>query len=58
MQFPVPKGWSERAYLDADTLAALLGPGFELQETLRHTHKTPWGSEQRFQYSAFKREES
>ncbi|MCF1743187.1 class I SAM-dependent methyltransferase [Paradevosia shaoguanensis] len=42
---------------DADTLAALLGPGFKLQETLRHTHKTPWGSEQRFQYSAFKREE-
>lgn len=40
---------------DAASLGALLGDGFVLRDTFRHTHTTPWGSEQRFQFSVFER---
>lgn len=40
---------------DAESLAALLGPSFELMETLRHDHTTPAGAVQRFQFSRFRR---
>lgn len=36
-----------------ETLAAELGPGFTLAESLRHVHRTPSGVEQPFQYSRF-----
>ena len=34
-----------------DTLAAQLGPAFQLVEGVPHAHHTPWGSTQAFQYS-------
>ena len=40
---------------DAASLAALLGPAFELIETRRHDHSTPAGAVQRFQFSRFRR---
>ncbi len=40
---------------DADTLAAVLGDDFIPLAHLRHTHATPWGSEQRFQFTTFRR---
>jgi trans-aconitate methyltransferase len=40
---------------DADALAAKLGAGFELINTRRHEHTTPWGSVQKFQFSTFRR---
>jgi SAM-dependent methyltransferase len=40
---------------DAGSLAAALGPGFDLVETRRHEHVTPSGGVQRFQFSAFRR---
>lgn len=40
---------------DAASLAQALGGGFELIETMRHRHSTPWDSEQRFQFSLFRR---
>ena len=40
---------------DADALAAKLGAGFELIDTRRHDHTTPWGSAQKFQFSTFRR---
>lgn len=40
---------------DADSLAQILGDGFELIETPRHAHRTPSGMEQRFQFSLFRR---
>jgi trans-aconitate methyltransferase len=39
---------------DAETLGQTLGQGFELIETRRHTHATPWGSTQSFQFSVFR----
>jgi SAM-dependent methyltransferase len=42
---------------DADSLAATLGSGFELIDTRRHEHVTPWGATQKFQFSAFRREQ-
>jgi SAM-dependent methyltransferase len=36
-------------------LAAELGEGLTLIETLAHRHTTPWGAEQSFQYSRFTR---
>src|SRR6266478_1511051 len=42
---------------DAKTLAATLGEGFELIDTLRHEHTTPWGVTQRFQFSTFRHEQ-
>ncbi|HLJ72910.1 MAG TPA: class I SAM-dependent methyltransferase [Roseiarcus sp.] len=43
------------ARYDGDTLAGTIGDGFALIETRRHDHTTPWGSEQRFQFSLFRR---
>jgi trans-aconitate methyltransferase len=40
---------------DANALAATLGAGFELVDTRRHDHTTPWGSVQKFQFSTFRR---
>ena len=40
---------------DADSLAHLLGPGFELLAARRHDHVTPWGAVQHFQFSTFRR---
>jgi trans-aconitate methyltransferase len=40
---------------DANTLAAKLGQGFELIDTRRHEHTTPWGAVQKFQFSTFRR---
>jgi SAM-dependent methyltransferase len=40
---------------DADSLAAILGAGFELIDTRRHEHITPWGATQKFQFSTFRR---
>lgn len=39
---------------DAASLGAMLGGRFELIQTARHAHHTPWGSEQRFQFSVFR----
>jgi 2-polyprenyl-3-methyl-5-hydroxy-6-metoxy-1,4-benzoquinol methylase len=41
---------------DANSLAATLGCGFELIDTRRHEHTTPWGVMQKFQFSTFRRE--
>lgn len=38
-----------------DLLASELGDEFVLLDTRRHTHTTPWGAAQAFQYSRFKR---
>jgi SAM-dependent methyltransferase len=43
------------ARYDAQSLGRALGDAFELVETLRQEHKTPSGSEQRFQFSLFRR---
>jgi len=40
---------------DSASLAAELGPGFELVETRNEAHHTPWDSTQAFQFSRFKR---
>jgi trans-aconitate methyltransferase len=40
---------------DAEGLAATLGSGFELIDTRRHEHTTPWGAKQKFQFSTFRR---
>lgn len=37
------------------SLAALLGDGFQPLDSRAETHKTPWGSEQKFQFSSFLR---
>jgi 2-polyprenyl-3-methyl-5-hydroxy-6-metoxy-1,4-benzoquinol methylase len=42
------------ARYDAESLGWVLGDAFELIET-RRQHMTPWGSEQRFQFSVFRR---
>jgi hypothetical protein len=39
---------------DGETLGAALGPAFVWLETRPHAHVTPWGVEQRFQFSAFR----
>ncbi len=38
-----------------EALSATLGSEFELIESRRHVHHTPWGSTQAFQYSRFAR---
>jgi SAM-dependent methyltransferase len=43
------------ARYEPDTLAAELGPGFRLAESLREDHLTPSGKVQRFQFSRFVR---
>lgn len=40
---------------DGASLAAELGPEFELIETRRETHHTPWNSTQAFQFSGFRK---
>lgn len=40
---------------DAASLGRALGPEFELRQTSRHDHATPWHSQQAFQYSLFRR---
>jgi SAM-dependent methyltransferase len=40
---------------DAAGLARELGEGFELMESRRQDHSTPWDSTQRFQFSMFRR---
>lgn len=40
---------------DPETLAEAIGTGFELVSSLHHTHKTPWGSTQAFQYTVLRR---
>lgn len=40
---------------DSASLAAELGPGFELVETRNEAHHTPWNSTQAFQFSRFRR---
>jgi 2-polyprenyl-3-methyl-5-hydroxy-6-metoxy-1,4-benzoquinol methylase len=40
---------------DAESLGYVLGDAFELIETRRQQHMTPSGSEQRFQFSLFRR---
>jgi trans-aconitate methyltransferase len=40
---------------DAESLRREVGDALELIETLRHEHRTPWGSGQRFQFSLFRR---
>ena len=40
---------------DAESLSRTLGDEFGLLKTHRHSHTTPWGSEQRFQFSLFQR---
>lgn len=43
---------------DGASLAAELGPEFELIETRSETHHTPWNSTQAFQFSRFRRRDS
>jgi len=38
-----------------ESLAAELGAGFRLAESVPHIHQTPWGTSQSFQYSRFVR---
>jgi SAM-dependent methyltransferase len=40
----------------AEALSAVLGPGWRLLRSSVHTHPTPMGTEQRFQYALFRRE--
>ncbi len=40
---------------DAADLAATLGPDFTLEAHTREVHLTPWGKEQAFQYTRFRR---
>jgi len=47
-------GLAVRRY-DGQTLAAELGPQFNLLKSVPEIHVTPWGGEQSFQYSLFRR---
>jgi SAM-dependent methyltransferase len=40
---------------DSKSLADELGPSFELADTRRENHRTPWNSSQSFQFSRFRR---
>jgi len=40
---------------DPEMLGAILGTEFDLIESRRHDHTTPWGAVQRFQFSTFRR---
>jgi 2-polyprenyl-3-methyl-5-hydroxy-6-metoxy-1,4-benzoquinol methylase len=40
---------------DATAISALLGPSFVFLESRRHSHQTPMGTIQRFQFSRFRR---
>jgi SAM-dependent methyltransferase len=41
---------------DPVSLGQTLGRAFQLVDTRRHTHATPWGSDQSFQFSVFRRD--
>jgi SAM-dependent methyltransferase len=41
---------------DSASLGRTLGPLFQPVHALRHAHATPWGSQQAFQFSVFRRE--
>lgn len=43
------------ARYDAASLGQTLGSGFALLQSQRSEHATPWGSQQRFQFSVFQR---
>lgn len=43
---------------DSDSIASVLGPEFKLIGTRRHSHVTPGGNVQRFQFSTFQRNAS
>ena len=43
------------ARYDSASLGKTLGPMFQLVHTVRHEHATPWGSQQVFQFSVFRR---
>ncbi|CAI2934778.1 class I SAM-dependent methyltransferase [Aminobacter niigataensis] len=40
---------------DAQSIGRLLGSGFELVDSCRHEHKTPWDSVQHFQFGTFRK---
>jgi len=40
---------------DPASLGEALGRAFQLADTRRHAHATPWGSDQSFQFSVFRR---
>ena len=40
---------------DPVSLGQTLGRAFQLVDTRRHAHATPWGSDQSFQFSVFRR---
>jgi SAM-dependent methyltransferase len=40
---------------DPASLGKTLGRAFDLVDTRQHTHATPWGTEQSFQFSVFRR---
>ena len=40
---------------DTQALGRALGGAFELVSSLTHSHMTPWGAEQRFQFGLFQR---
>jgi SAM-dependent methyltransferase len=44
------------ARYDSASLGQALGAKFQLVDTRRHEHATPWGSRQMFQFSVFRRE--
>src|SRR2546423_1095354 len=48
-------GKASCAEVDAESLGWVLGDAFELIEMRRHQHMTPWGSEQRLQFSVLRR---
>jgi ubiquinone/menaquinone biosynthesis C-methylase UbiE len=41
---------------DGSSLGRMLGPMFQLVRNKRHEHATPWGAQQVFQFSVFRRE--
>jgi hypothetical protein len=40
---------------DADSLQAAFAGGFDLVESFDHVHRTPWGAEQSFVHTLFRR---
>jgi SAM-dependent methyltransferase len=44
------------ARYDSASLGQTLGTAFQLVDTQRHDHSTPWGARQAFQFSIFRRE--
>lgn len=40
---------------DPVRLGQILGPGLQVVDSRRHVHATPWGTEQSFQFSVFRR---